>query len=481
MKCTPSTLLLAVSLGTGLIETAARAQDTSRGAQLYQQACATCHGAELQGGNAQSLVDGVWQFGAGRGSMLRNMKYGIPDFSMPAFEHALSDAEMNQVIDYILQAEKKADAPPRAVPTQLFTTDYELKVEVVAEGLDVPWGIDFLDERTALITERTGRLRLLVDGKLQSAPIAGTPKVSHEGQGGLLDVAIDPEYSKEGWIYLVYSHALEGVKGKDRAPSMTRLVRGRIKNHQWVDEQIVYEAPHDLHLETRHHYGSRIVFDAEGYLYFSIGDRGIAPHAQDLRRPNGKVHRIHRDGRIPADNPFVGVPDALPSIFTWGNRNAQGLAVHPHSGAVWATEHGPMGGDELNLLAAGKNYGWPVVSHGRNYDGAPISGLREKPGVQAPVLYWTPSIAVCGMDFIRGEAFPRWRNRLLVAALKYEEIRLLDVQEDRVLHQQIVLKNAGRVRDVACAPDGSIYAVLNGPDRVLRLSPVRDLNPALDE
>jgi aldose sugar dehydrogenase len=140
-----------------------------------------------------------------------------------------------------------------------------------------------------------------------------------------------------------------------------------------------------------------------------------------------------------------------------------------------------MGGDELNLLAAGKNYGWPVVSHGRNYDGAPISGLREKPGVQAPVLYWTPSIAVCGMDFIRGEAFPRWRNRLLVAALKYEEIRLLDVQEDRVLHQQIVLKNAGRVRDVACAPDGSIYAVLNGPDRVLRLTPVRDLNPALDE
>lgn len=453
----------------------AAAQDNSPGAKLYHQACASCHGPQLQGGSAQSLVDAVWQFGSGKSHMFRNIKYGIADFAMPAFEKSLTDPQINQVIDFILESEKSSGAKRPPPPSKLFTLDYEIKVEVVAEGLDLPWAIDFLEENRILVTERSGRLRLIENGKLQP-PISGTPAVLAEGQGGLLDVAIDPEYARNRWIYLAYSHALSDVKGKERSPAMTRLVRGRLQNNQWKDEQVVYEAPHNLYLETRQHYGCRIVFDKDGLLYFSIGERGLAQQAQDLERPNGKIHRIHRDGTIPKDNPFLKHPKALQSIYTYGNRNPQGLAVHPLTGALWETEHGPMGGDELNRLIPGANYGWPIITYGRNYDGGVIAELREKEGLESPILYWKPSIAVCGADFVRGNKFPRWQNHLLVAALKYEELRLLDIRGDRVLHQEIILKNAGRVRDVACAPDGAIYAVLNGPDMILRLTPIRDLN-----
>lgn len=456
------------------------AQDRPDAKQLFQKSCASCHGEQLQGGQAQSLVDAVWQFGSSKNHIFRNIKYGIPDFAMPSFEHALSDTEINQVIDFIFEAEKTSGVRRPPPPTKLFTLDYEIDVQVIADHLDIPWAIAILDERTALVTERPGQVRVIVDGKLQSKPVADIPEVVHEGQGGLLDVAVDPDYDDNGWIYLAYSHALPS-EGNDRRLAMTRLVRGRLKENRWVDQQVVYEAPDELYLGTRHHYGCRIVFDSGGFLFFSIGDRGLAQHAQDLKRPNGKVHRIHRDGTIPKDNPFTDMPGALPTIFTYGNRNPQGLAVHPITGRVWETEHGPMGGDELNLLAPGRNYGWPVVTYGRNYDGNVISELTDKPGFGSPIFYWKPSIAVCGIDFVTGDQFPRWRNRLLVGALKYEEVRLLDIKNDRVMHQQTILKNAGRVRDVACGPDGAIYVVLNGPDMVLRLVPLRDLNGNLAE
>ena len=252
---------------------------------------------------------------------------------------------------------------------------------------------------------------------------------------------------------------------------MTRIVRGHIKENAWVDEQVVYEAPPQSYRTTRHHYGCRIVFDPQGYLYFGIGERGIDADAQDLGRPNGKIHRIHRDGTIPKDNPFVGRQGTLASIFSYGHRNPQGLAVHPQTGRVWETEHGPMGGDELNLITPGLNYGWPEVTYGLNYNGAVISKFRRKPGMEVPNLYWVPSPALCGLDFYRGKLFPEWNNRLLVGALRYEQVELLDIEQNRVIHQETILKNAGRVRDVACGPDGAIYVVLNRPDIILRLTP----------
>ena len=255
---------------------------------------------------------------------------------------------------------------------------------------------------------------------------------------------------------------------------MTRIVRGRIQDHAWTDEQVVYEAPHETYRTTRHHYGCRIVFDHKGYLYFGIGDRGLQDEAQDLSRPNGKIHRVGRDGSVPKDNPFVNKKDALPTIYCYGNRNPQGLAVHPQTGDLWEAEHGPLGGDEVNLIQAGVNYGWPVITYGRNYDGTVISSLEEKAGMEQPVLYWKPSIALCSMDFYTGDLFRLWNNHLLVTALKYEEVHLLDIKENRVLHDQVILKNFGRVRDIACGPDGAIYVVLNDPGKVLRLTPLEE-------
>ena len=460
--------------GNGLLCHSLFAQEQQDGRSLYLTYCAHCHGANLQGGNAQSLVDGVWQFGAKRSYIVRNIKYGITHLGMPAYKRSLTDAQIRSVVEYLEGSEEAVGAVKPPPPESLQTQDYDVNVEVWVDGLEIPWGIDFLGDGRALVTERPGRLRVVQGGRLLPEPVTGTPDVHPRGQGGLLDVAVDPAYAENGWIYLAYSHILEGEDEGRRPPAMTRIVRGRLSGNAWTDQQVVYEAPHDTYRTTRHHYGCRIVFDPEGYLYFSIGDRGAGDHAQDLSRPNGKVHRIHPDGRVPEDNPFHGRQGALATLFTYGNRNPQGLAVHPETGQVWASEHGPMGGDELNLLGSGLNYGWPAISYGRNYNGSILTEFVRKPGMEQPVLFWKPSIAVCGIDFHRGGLFPKWRNRLLVGALKYEEVRLLTIEKDRVMHQETILKNAGRVRDVACGPDGAVYVVLNQPGMVLRLTPMAD-------
>lgn len=445
--------------------------NAQNGAALYQQNCAQCHGADLNGGNATSLVDEIWQFGAEDGYVFRNIKFGIAHLGMPSYEKTLNDDEVRSIIKYVREEAKKGGAEKPPIAKELETLDYDVNVEIFVEGLEVPWAIDFIDASTALITERPGRLRVVKNGKLQARPVQNTPKVLNEGQGGLLDVAIDPDYDENGWVYLAYSHVLENVTTGDRPPAMTRIVRGKIENNTWTNQEVLFEAPHEMYRTTRHHYGCRIVFDPWGYLYFSIGERGTGEHAQDFTRPNGKVHRIHKDGRIPESNPFMDEKDAMKSIFSLGNRNIQGMAIHPVTGQLWATEHGPMGGDELNLIEAGKNYGWPVITYGLNYNGTVITELTHKPGLEQPILYWKPSIAVCGLDFYRGDLFKKWKNKLLVGALKYEEVRLLDIEENRVMHQEIILKGQGRVRDVSTGPDGAIYVVLNKPGTVLRLTP----------
>ncbi len=443
------------------------------GAALYQQNCAQCHGADLKGGNATSLVDKIWQFGDGNGYITRNIKFGIPHLGMPSYEEALSDKEISSIVEYIRNAEKDAGTVKPEIPQMLETLDYDLNVETFAEGLEIPWAIDFTDATTALITERPGRLRIVKRGVLQPEPVRNIPEVLHEGQGGLMDVAVDPDYNQNGWIYLSYSHVLNDVTSGDRPPAMTRIVRGKIENNTWINQEVLFEAPHDMYRTTRHHYGSRIVFDPEGYLYFSIGERGTGEHAQDFTRPNGKVHRIHKDGSVPEDNPFFTEKNSIKSLYSLGNRNIQGMAVHPVTGQLWATEHGPMGGDELNLIKAGKNYGWPEITYGLNYNGTIITEETHREGLEQPILYWKPSIAVCGLDFYTGELFQKWKNKLMVGALKYEEVRLLDIEDERVMHQEIILKNAGRVRDVSTGPDGGIYVVLNQPDKVIRLTPKR--------
>jgi aldose sugar dehydrogenase len=440
------------------------------GAALYQQYCAQCHGADLTGGNASSLINGIWQFGAENSYVTRNIKHGIPHLGMPSYERSMTDAEIRAVVQYIRAAEADKGVVKPPTPEMVETMDYFMEVETFADNLEVPWAIDFIDNNTALITERPGRIRVVKNGILQTEPVRNTPQVLNEGQGGLLDVAVDPDYVQNGWIYLAYSHALENYEG-ERPPAMTRIVRGKIENNTWTSEELLFEAPAETYTTMRHHYGCRIVFDPWGYLYFAVGDRGRGFQAQDFTLPNGKVHRIHKDGRIPENNPYLYDETAMKSLYSLGNRNIQGMAIHPETGELWTTEHGPMGGDELNLIEAGKNYGWETVTYGKNYNGTVITELTHKPGMEQPNFYWNPSLAVCGLDFYTGDLFEKWKNRLLVGALKYEEVRLLQIEEDRVVHEQVIFKGAGRVRDVSTGPDGAIYVVLNNPGKVVRLTP----------
>lgn len=466
----------ALALGLALSGASLRAQTPQPGEALYQRLCAACHGLRLEGGLARSLVDSVWQFGSGRNDILRNIKYGIPDFSMPGFDAALTDPEILQIIDFLKAAEKTSGFTKPPPPTRITTLDYDVKVETwIQGGLNLPWSIAFAADGRAFVSERGGQLRVIQDGVLVAQPVQDTPTVHVEGQGGLLDVALDPEFAKTGWIYLSYSHCLDATPTK-ASRTMTRLSRGRVVDHRWVDSQVLFSAPPEAQQTTRHHYGSRIAFDHEGHVYLSVGDRGQAPDAQNLAQPNGKIHRFNLDGTIPKDNPFAGVPGVAPSLFSYGHRNPQGLATDPRSGRIWESEHGPMGGDELNLLTGGRNYGWPVATYGRDYTGAGLTDVRQRSGLESPIAYWNPSPALSGMEFVTAKSFPRWRHKLMIGALKYEEVRLVTLEHDRVLHQEVLLKNAGRVRDIGCAPDGAIYVVLNGPDVILRLTPIRDMN-----
>ena len=240
------------------------------GAALYQQYCATCHGADLKGGNSGSLVDGIWQYGAADSYKFRNVKFGILHLGMPSYDGILKDDDIRAIMKYVSDSEKSAGTVKPAIVKEFETLDYKLNVEVFAEGLEIPWAIDFLDPSTALITEKPGRVRVVIKGKLQPEPVKNIPKVLNEGQGGLMDVAVDPDYSQNGWVYLAFSHVLDKKAGEERPGAMTKIVRGKIENNTWANEQVLFEAPHETYRTTRHHYGCRIVFDPEGYLYFNV-------------------------------------------------------------------------------------------------------------------------------------------------------------------------------------------------------------------
>ena len=347
--------------------------------------------------------------------------------------------------------------------------EHTFRVETFATGLGVPWGLAFLPDGRLLVTEREGWLRIIgTDGAI-SPPIDGVPRVRVEGQGGLMDVALHPQYAETGWIYLSYSDPLPGPLGG--MLSYTAISRGRLQAERLVDVEVVYRAPDQFYTRHSHHYGSRIVFDREGYLYFAIGDRGQRSLAQNVKLPHGKIHRLHDSGGVPADNPFVGRDGAIPSIWSYGHRNPQGLALHPATGQLWAAERGPKG-DELNHVRRGLNYGWPVIIYGINYDGTPITDQTHAEGMEQPQTYWMPSIAVCGIDFYTGEHFGNWQNDLLATSLRFNRLHRLRLAGTEVVHEEIVYQGQSRMRDVQTGPDGAIYLAVEDPGRILRLAPM---------
>lgn len=459
--------------------------------ELYSKNCAGCHGAKFEGGVGGSLVDGEWKHGSSDAEIYRSIAKGNPQFGMNPWEGVFSDEQIRSLVIFLRENEKKAIAKgqdfPTPSPDTVTKTELEnYRIETLVEcGLKNPWAIAFLPDGRKLVTEKSGQLRFInSDNTLDPVVIEGLPTVIEHGQGGLMEVATHPDYAKNGWVYLGFSDGTrvknEKPKGKDEIRCITAVVRGRIKDHKWVDQEWIYRPDPKFRSGSGAHFGTRFVFD-QGYLYFPIGERGGMIEAQDLGKPIGKIHRLHDDGRVPTDNPFVKTKDALPSVWSYGHRNPQGLTMDPRDKSLYNTEHGPRGGDELNLVQPSKNYGWPVVTLGMNYDGTPMGyndadgkradSVTAKDGVEQPITFWVPSIAVCGLDFYTGDKFPKWKNDLLVGALAQQEIRRLRIVDQKVVSQEIIFKNIGRVRDVAMGPDGLIYVLLNGPDRLVRLVP----------
>ena len=344
------------------------------------------------------------------------------------------------------------------------------RVETFIEGFDIPWGMVFLPNQNLIVSDRNGSLWLVDYKEKSKTKISGVPNVRYKGQGGLLDVEIHPEFINNNYIYIGFTDYLNSKKNR----TFTSIIRARLKNISLTDQKIIYKADDTFYDNSTIHYGTRIVFDDKGFLYFSIGDRGKRNQAQLLDYPNGKIHRLNADGSIPSDNPFFENNNAIKSIWTYGNRNPQGLAMHPASSILFETEHGPRGGDELNILSSGKNYGWPEITYGKNYSGTTITKYTHKEGMEQPVIHWTPSIAVCGIDFYDGELFNNWKNNLLVSSLKFERLYRLEIDDDKVIDQEIIYEAGSRIRDVQTGPEGFIYIALEDPGRIVRFIPIKN-------
>ena len=459
-----------------LASASVHAQDpirTGTVAQTYEQLCASCHGLKLQGGSAPSMLDDVWAHGGDDESLARSIHTGYPEKGMPAWSPALSSEQIRALVIYIREQRAHAlrENTTFATPKDDVTVSSQLhryRLQTWVDGITEPWSLTFLPGGHALATEKRGNLLLIEKGAHNRKVIRGTPPVDYDNQAGLFDVVLHPQYAKNGWIYLAFSDPQKNADG--RTVSLTRIIRGRLKGGALVDQETVYQAPLPVYPRAGGvHFGGRIAFDHAGFLYFTIGERGRAPNAQDVTVPIGKVHRLHDDGRVPADNPLVGDKTAVPSIWSCGHRNPQGLAFDPVSGDLYDAEHGPRGGDEINFIQPGLNYGWPVITHGMNYDGTPVTDLTAKDGMEQPVTYWVPSIAVCGINFYTGNLFPKWKNHLFVASLAAEELRRLELRDRKVVAQEVIFKNVGRIRHVIGGPDGALYVLL--PERIARMTP----------
>jgi aldose sugar dehydrogenase len=481
--------------------------------ELWNTSCANCHGQQGQGGGAgtsslltSELSDYVTGIDTDR-RFFDAIKNGMPEQGMPAFGPTLSDQKIWALVVHAreLQAQhyRSTNPPPRPADAVYSTSLLSFRLQrVVTSGLDVPWSVEFVPATLStsaatiapppgsiLITERPGTIRILHQGKL-SKPVAGTPAVRNRGQGGLMDITLHPDFADNAWVYIAFSDELSR---RNQSLGFTSVVRGRITpqpdgSFAWTDQQPIFAAKPEHYTSGDIHFGCKIVFapapDNRHYVFFAIGERGRGDLAQDLARPNGKVFRLFDDGSIPSDNPFTSIPDAYHAIWSFGHRNPQGLSFDLQ-GRLWDTEHGPRGGDELNLIAPARNYGWPRVSFGINYnDSSFATPWPQKPlaatdpstdGLVMPAFRWLPSIGACGLTVVaaaKDSHFAPWNGDLLAGGLSgsnVDRLRLSDA--GAVTQHEPILRGIGRVRDVAQAPDGSIYVVLNQPDHLIRLTP----------
>jgi aldose sugar dehydrogenase len=362
-------------------------------------------------------------------------------------------------------------------PSVMRSSQHDYRVVTVVEGLVNPWSMAFLPGGDMLVTERPGRLRIVRNGRLLPDPVPGVPRMRTGGQGGLLDVVVHPNFAQNRLIYISYAKP-----NADSSEGTSAVARARFENDRLTNFQEIFEAK--VWSQGRGHHGSRLAFDKSGYLFITLGDRQVSPSgdlekhpAQDLTTHHGKSIRLHDDGRVPADNPFVSQANALPQIFSYGHRSMQGLAIHPESGLIFESEHGPQGGDEINILEAGKNYGWPVIGFGVNYrTGAAIHSGTMRQGMEQPVHVWVPSIGTSGLAFYTGDKFPQWKGNLFAGGMVGQQLVRITLDGRRVTNVEQLAQRIGRIRDVRQGPDGFIYLAIENdqgqPTPIVRLEPV---------
>lgn len=472
----------------------------------FNEQCGSCHGEDLRGTPLGKPLVGVELLrGDSVKEIAQSIATGAPDKGMPAWSETLDEKQIWNLALYVAEQRQgttildKRDAIPLKIPEgEVRTEKHAFRIETVAEGLDpMPFSIALLPDGRILLAERMRGLFIIgTDGK-KSAPIRGTPPVYDDssvflgqvmGLGWMLDVALHPQYAQNGWIYIHHTdrctdcNALSRKTG--RPVSMNRIIRGRIRDGEWVDQQIIWQADKETYTDTSDlTAGGRLAFDDQGNVYFSIGMKAALEFMgiQDLDLPYGKVHRVRDDGQIPADNPFVNTPGALKSIWTYGHRSTQGLEWNPWTREMWSTEMGPRGGDELNRLQPGRNYGWPLFTSGINYDGRPVDVSRTlgitlaAKDAEFPVVDMTPSQALSSFVFYDGKAFPEWQRNIIVGTLRATDLLRMDVVDNKVVHTEVLLKDLARFRDIEVGPRGEIYLLLENAagSRIIRLVPGR--------
>jgi glucose/arabinose dehydrogenase len=475
---------------------------------VYRQSCSVCHGENLEGAaQGTPLVGADLRHGGSIAQITKSIADGFPDTGMPKWSDTLDEVQLQRLAIFI--SEKRSElgytdfkiaAPPVVPEGSVESEQHAFRIEKVVGGLDpLPYSIAPLPDGRILLSEKTQGLRIVSPSGEKSELIRGTPQAYDDGfevpgillvygMGYLLDVALHPQYEQNGWIYLSYTERCADCNAASRQSkrpvSMNALIRGRIKDGAWVDQQTIwrtdienYSAMPDMAA------GGRVAFDDDGHVFITVGLKGGSEFGgiQDLGLPFGKIHRVNDDGSVPADNPFVGVPKALATIWTYGHRSPQGLEFNRETGQLWGTEMGQRGGDEVNLLRAGKNYGWPLTSKGLKYDGTPVDYGKELgidfdlKDIEQPVFDLTPSPAVSSFVFYEGNAFPKWRRNMLVGTLKATELYRMVVERDRVVHSETLLKGLGRIRDIATGRDGMVYLLIEHASggQILRLVPAK--------
>lgn len=432
----------------------------------FKQYCASCHGAD-----ANVFADRTWKHGKSKADITNSITTGYLDLGMPAWGAALKPQEIENLTTYILAGIEKRnsfDFKETAKSNVFAEGSIAIKLDTVAKGIKSPWGMAFLPNGDMLFTDKGGDF-YRIDKSGNKTIIQGTPSVLAQGQGGLLDVELHPRFAENQIIYLSYS------KSKDSAGTKwatTAVLQAKLDGVQLSAQKDIFIA--QPYLKTQYHYGSRIEFDNKGYLYISVGDRGQhEPNfPQLLTNDCGKIHRLFDDGRIPPDNPFVNTPNARPSIWSYGHRNPQGIAIHPVTNELWTEEHGPRGGDEVNIAQKGKNYGWPTISYGINYDGTILTPITKKENMEQPITYWVPSIGPCGATFVTGDRYKAWKGDFMVASLRFMYLNRCKLDGNKIVSQENILKNIGRMRFVEMGRDGYLYVGVEDPGFIFRLVPM---------